>query len=83
MIILIPIVLAESFNSLRENSLTYSIKKDDVNKNRIIESKTSSGRIQIWKNSIDVIINERIILGMGPQSDRYLLEKFLLIDVGK
>jgi len=80
LIILIPIVLAESFNSLRENSLTYSIKKDDVNKNRIIESKTSSGRIQIWKNSIDVIINERIILGMGPQSDRYLLEKFLLKD---
>ena len=81
LIIFVPIIFAESLNTINSRIKNQDIvKRDEVNKNRILETKNSSGRIQIWKNSINIIINEKIILGMGPQSDRYLLEKFLLQD---
>ena len=35
----------------------------------------SSGRIEIWKKSTNVIIKEKKILGFGPQGDRYVLTK--------
>jgi O-antigen ligase len=46
--------------SLESNNNSYSV---------------SSGRIEIWKKSTDVIIKEKKILGFGPQGDRYVLTK--------
>lgn len=35
----------------------------------------SSGRISIWTKSINAVIEEKKILGFGPQGDRYVLTK--------
>lgn len=44
---------------------------------KIIKSKkdysVTSGRIQTWKSSIKIIIDNKKIIGYGPQGDRYVL----------
>ena len=89
-LIIIPIFIASCLNYLQHKNLqkfvadpnmkiedrnTYLERFNSKNNIRIINEHKDSGRIQIWKNSINIILKEKIILGMGPQSDRYLLEK--------
>jgi hypothetical protein len=89
-LIIIPIFIASCLNYLQYKNLqkfvadpnmkiedrnTYLERFNTRNNIRIINEHKDSGRIQIWKNSINIILKEKIILGMGPQSDRYLLEK--------
>lgn len=45
------------------------------NKNRLTNNLTSSGRIGIWKASLEIIKEKKIILGKGPQADRLLLSE--------
>jgi hypothetical protein len=46
--------------------------------NRIIyKSNTSSGRINLWKNSIEIIKEKKIIFGRGPQADRRLIFEYI------
>lgn len=93
-LIIIPIFIATCLNYLQYKNLQkfisqHNIKNEDKNSYlerfnsrnniRIINELKDSGRIQIWKNSIKIILEEKIILGMGPQSDRYLLEKHFKI----
>ena len=40
----------------------------------------SSGRIALWKRSIDLVIKKKLYLGFGPQADRYLLSERALED---
>ena len=40
---------------------------------KIVEDYTT-GRFEIWKRAIDIIKEEKIFLGRGPQSDRFLLK---------
>ena len=56
------------------------VNTNDVINDTSLESNNnsyslSSGRIEIWKKSTDVIIKEKKILGFGPQGDRYVLTK--------
>jgi hypothetical protein len=51
---------------------------DDFYKNRLTTKTASdSGRFEIWKNSIDIIKEEKLIFGIGPQGDRRLIGKYL------
>ena len=34
----------------------------------------TTGRVEIWKRSAKVIIDKKIIIGKGPQADRFLLK---------
>jgi len=45
--------------------------------NRYIYNQTSSGRVEIWSNSLNIIKDEKIIIGRGPQSDRKLIDEYL------
>jgi hypothetical protein len=46
--------------------------------NRIIyKSDSSSGRIDLWKKSIDIIKEKKIIFGRGPQTDRRLIPEYM------
>jgi len=54
----------------------------DFNNNRFLNqplvedySDISSGRRTIWKKSFELIKNEKVILGLGPQADRRYLVK--------
>ena len=94
-LIIIPIFIATGLNYLQHKNLQKFLSQPNINiedRNdslekynsqnniRIINERKDSGRIQIWKNSIKIILEEKIILGMGPQSDRYLLEKHFKIN---
>jgi O-antigen ligase len=43
--------------------------------------KMTSGRSIIWKRAIEIIKEEKIILGYGPQADRYIFTKDLKLGV--
>jgi len=43
--------------------------------------KITSGRSIIWKRAIEIIKEEKIILGYGPQADRYIFTKDLKLGV--
>ena len=85
-LILIPIIIFESIIYIKSNSyrfLNFSIinklntehKASIEHKNRLTNNLTSSGRIGIWKTSLEIIKEKKIIFGKGPQADRLLLSE--------
>ena len=57
-----------------KNNKAQSIEnKNLLNDKKKYEYSVSSGRIEIWKKSINHLIEEKKIFGYGPQGDRYLL----------
>jgi hypothetical protein len=46
--------------------------------NRILNNHSSSGRLAIWNNSFNIIKENKIIFGIGPQADRKLISEYLL-----
>jgi hypothetical protein len=88
---IIPIILWETIilkkqtlNNISNNSKLFENNRVTKPGSIIIttpdnETKTSlsysSGRIEIWKYSFNVIKNNKIIFGEGPQADRRLLVK--------
>ena len=57
-------------NDIQSNSIE---NKNLLNNKKKYEYSVSSGRIEIWKKSINHLIKEKKIFGYGPQGDRYLL----------
>jgi len=47
------------------------------NQERLLGTQSTSGRTEIWTNIITIIKEDKIVFGKGPQSDRYLLNKFI------
>jgi O-antigen ligase len=46
-------------------------------KERLTSNYSTSGRTEIWRNILLIAIEEKIILGKGPQADRYLLTNYI------
>jgi hypothetical protein len=74
---------ANLYNSTspKDNANLYnstSPKERSSNLNRVLDLKNtaSSGRKQLWKNSLLLIKEKKIILGYGPKADRFLLTEF-------
>ena len=70
------------FKTTIENIFQNNSSEDtdtDTDSKKIITSKSkngysvSSGRIQTWINSLDVVFKNKKIIGYGPQADRYVL----------
>jgi hypothetical protein len=77
--ILIPITTFEGIIYLKKKINT-SINETNLKNNNIIDSRiinniSSSGRIAIWKTSLNIIKEKKIFLGKGPQADRLLLSE--------
>jgi O-antigen ligase len=70
-------LIDKSHNFTKNNRLSNSIKVG-------INDDFSSGRIIIWKRAAEIIIEEKIFFGLGPQADRrYLVEEKLKKDKDK
>jgi hypothetical protein len=79
-ILIMPNIVGESlkytFKSLSEKK-QFIPNEINLIDNRLFFNHTSSGRIEIWKRSLDIIIKEKILIGHGPQTDRKLISKYL------
>lgn len=83
-IFIIPLITYEIIKPITNN---YKEQKSINNSNRFFNTSTitnddgykyqdyTSGRIEIWKRSLKIIRDKKIILGYGPMSDRVLLIK--------
>jgi hypothetical protein len=47
------------------------------NRERLTSNYSTSGRTEIWRNILLIVLEEKIILGKGPQADRYLLTNYI------
>jgi len=79
-LLFLPIILSETISILGKNFTTS--KSTNLNENiskqfkslRIINDFSSSGRIDIWKESLKIYQKTKSF-GYGPQGDRFLLEQ--------
>jgi O-antigen ligase len=78
-LLFLPIILSETISLLGKNFITsksFSINENIINqlsKIRIFNDQTSSGRIDIWENSLKIYQKDKLF-GYGPQGDRFLLK---------
>jgi hypothetical protein len=94
-LIIIPIITFESIVYLKSNFIfknynhlifkNYNESKYQNNiqikENRILSNQSSSGRSAIWSTSLKIIKSNKIILGKGPQADRFLLASYVGKDI--
>jgi len=62
-----------SFTKNLENDSFTKNLENELSKNRILSDRTSSGRIEIWSESLK-LFEKKKIFGYGPQGDRFLLK---------
>lgn len=72
-------ILSKENTVLESKENTISVE----NQSRLASNFSSSGRLEIWENILLIAIEEKIILGKGPQADRYLLTKLFLKKLNK
>jgi len=76
-LIIIPVSFYElSFQIMSKDSIEKLQSNQIVTtpKNRIFLSSTS-GRVVIWERALTIIKDKKMLLGYGPQSDRFLLNQ--------
>ena len=79
-VLLAPILLFEAYYKIKYSELyaeTTQTQTQTQNAPNRLATGTTSGRTQIWKNALSIINEKKIILGYGPQADRFLLTYFL------
>ena len=76
---IIPIIVFETYYFIKNTN--YFIKNTNAIfqpvRTRLVDN-TTSGRLHIWKNAIFMIKEKKLILGYGPQADRFLLNIFAI-----
>jgi hypothetical protein len=81
LVILLAIILYEIILKIKSHSAKIGniIEFNELKKNqeRLTSTHSTSGRTEIWTNIITIIKDDKIIFGKGPQSDRYLLTKYI------
>lgn len=80
-LIIIPIIVFETYYFIRNTN--YSSKKNNdifqpLSISTRLVDKSTSGRLHIWKNAMFMIKEKKLILGYGPQADRFLLNIFAI-----
>ncbi len=96
MLFIFPLITWEAItfykiNKFNDINSTNDSKIANLNSNRIINkpvvgeiNDVSSGRSIIWKRAFQIIIEKKIIFGLGPQADRkYLIEESIKYDKNK
>jgi hypothetical protein len=59
------------------NNVTSNRLVNNHTSNRLVNNHTTSGRTEIWRNSIKIIQEKKLIFGVGPNGDRKLLTEYL------
>ena len=54
-----------------------NLEKLKKHQERLTSNYSTSGRTEIWRNILLIAIEEKIIIGKGPQADRYLLTNYI------
>jgi hypothetical protein len=80
-LIIIPIVIFEAYyvtkSNVKPNFKPNDLKNYQLYKNnRLVGNETTSGRFNIWKDALFIINQKKIVLGYGPQADRFLFLNF-------
>lgn len=79
-ILVAPIICFESIIKIKILLVKkYNVESRFLSKNSILLNDKfmedyTTGRIEIWKRALEKIKEKKIILGYGPQADRFLLE---------
>lgn len=78
-IFILPILVFEfaKFEVNKSKLFKDSNFENSIKEIRILNNNTTSGRTTIWKNSLNIIKEKKIIFGVGPQGDRKLLGEYL------
>lgn len=85
-LIVLPIITFHLFIEIKNYHFTKVAKEITVakettvakkNQERLTSNYSTSGRTEIWRNILIIIKEEKIILGKGPQADRYLLTNYI------
>ena len=66
------VVFSKYYYQLKKEYKNESVLKDRVLNNKL----NTSGRVDLWDISIKIIIDNNLIFGNGPQSDRKLITKY-------
>jgi hypothetical protein len=93
-LIIVPIVIFEAYYFTKTNNYFTNTndKKnyqsdelyDELYKgNRLIGNESTSGRFDIWKNALFIINEKKIVLGYGPQADRFLFLNFRISNLSQ
>jgi O-antigen ligase len=86
-LVVLPIITFHLFIEIKKYYFTSAAKETTVSKEnqvklskdqeRLTSNYSTSGRTEIWRNILIIIKEEKIILGKGPQADRYLLTNYI------
>lgn len=83
-LVILPIIIFEvSIKKSHKKNIEENFNKEkteiaDNYKNRLTAKTASdSGRLEIWKNSFDIIKEKKLFFGVGPQGDRKLIGEYL------
>jgi O-antigen ligase len=89
-LIVLPIVTFHLFGKIKSHyfagAITVATENQENQENqeklikkqeRLTSNYSTSGRTEIWRNILVIVIEEKIILGKGPQADRYLLTNYI------
>ena len=86
-LIVLPIVTFHLFVKIKSNFFEGGIKEITAStenqeklrkhQERLTSNYSTSGRTEIWRNFLLIAIEEKIIIGKGPQADRYLLTNYI------
>lgn len=72
-------IINKDNNSLKLDDEKYNSRLKKLKKKDI--QTYTSGRTEIWRKSINIIVTKKYIFGFGPQADRYLLAKYAKNDL--
>jgi hypothetical protein len=75
-LLFLPIILSETIFVLGKNFNSITINKNlqnELSKNRVLSDYSTSGRIEIWNESLK-LFEEGKIFGYGPQGDRFIFK---------
>jgi hypothetical protein len=91
-LVIVPIIIFESYyfsistysstNAKTDNEKTQLLNRKHE-ENRLIKNESTSGRFDIWKNALLIITEKKIILGYGPQADRFLFLNFRINNLSR
>ena len=80
-LVVLPIITFHLFIEIKKYYFASAVKENQgelsKDQERLTSNYTTSGRTEIWKNILIIIKEEKIILGKGPQADRYLLTNYI------
>jgi hypothetical protein len=84
-LVIVPIIIFETYYFIKKNYNVFNVndfksqeqkiltqEQNTILEHRRLFKNETSGRYTIWKNALFIIDEKKIILGYGPQADRFL-----------